>query len=123
METANLLECSECGHQHFNGREYLTCPLTDEGCACPMNPVDYSTADVMDNHRSFKGKGIAERHAIDYANMNDTDHLVTLGEVFKSRIWNGSEHLPVWLAYDISKTDEGWTITSYRWSSDPRKKA
>lgn len=37
---ADLLECSECGHQHFNGREYLVCPLTSEGCACPVNPTD-----------------------------------------------------------------------------------
>jgi hypothetical protein len=34
----NLTECSECGHEHFDLRtlRYEACPLTNEGCACPM---------------------------------------------------------------------------------------
>jgi hypothetical protein len=85
--------------------------------------TDYSTADHAENHRSYKGKQVALRHAKDYANMNGPDHEVEPGEVFETTTWNGSENLPVWLAYDISATDEGWTITSYRWYSDPRQEA
>jgi hypothetical protein len=84
--------------------------------------VDYSRADVSDNIRSFKGKEVAQRHAKAYAAMNDNQEH-GLGEVFETTTWNGSENIPIWLAYDISATDEGWTISSYRWYTDPRKDA
>lgn len=36
----DLIECSECGHEHFNAkqRRYVPCPLLAEGCTCPMSP-------------------------------------------------------------------------------------
>lgn len=36
--TETLVECSECGHLHFDTktREYVECPLRSEGCTCPF---------------------------------------------------------------------------------------
>jgi hypothetical protein len=78
--------------------------------------------DAAENHRSYKGKQVAVKRALEWANLNNNteDVQIELGVPFLSTLWNGSENLPVWLAYDISKTDEGWTITSYRWYSNPK---
>lgn len=34
----DLIECSECGHVHFDTkrREYVPCPLATEGCTCSL---------------------------------------------------------------------------------------
>ena len=88
--------------------------------------VDYSTADQPQNMRSYKGKQVAERHAREWASWNpivSDNPNPDLGEVFEATYWNGSENLPIWLVYDISATDEGWTITAYRWYHDPRQEA
>lgn len=79
--------------------------------------------DVAENHRSYKGKKVAARKALEWANCNtNTDDVeIALGVPFRSTMWNGRENIVLWLAYDISATDEGWTITSYRWYSNPSK--
>lgn len=37
-DDAELDECSECGHLHFDveQREYVPCPLATEGCTCAL---------------------------------------------------------------------------------------
>jgi len=42
---ALFVECSECGHLHFNSRErtYEPCPV--EGCPCPYAPRTYEVRD------------------------------------------------------------------------------
>lgn len=85
-------------------------------------PKPYDTAE---NHTAYKGKKVAARKALEWANLNNNteDVVIALGVPFLSTVWNGSEHLAVWLAYDISATDEGWMITSYRWYSNPNMPA
>lgn len=49
MAEQNLIQCSECGHEHFDTRSnsYTECPLAGEGCTCPMN--DESTTYLCAN--------------------------------------------------------------------------
>jgi hypothetical protein len=79
------------------------------------------TADRTERIRSFMGKAVALRHAKDYANMNTKveDREVEAGEVFEARGWNGSEHINYWLAYTVTMTGEGFTISSHRWYTNP----
>ncbi len=86
-----------------------------------MSTVDYSTATVATNHISYKGRKVAERHALEYANLypNVEDVKIALGVPFLSTVWNGAEEVPTWLVYDVSVTDEGHTISSYRFSTNP----
>lgn len=41
MNDHTIIECSECGHLHFDATaaDYIECPLTSEGCPCPFNPT------------------------------------------------------------------------------------
>jgi hypothetical protein len=90
-----------------------------------MTTVDLSTAVVSENHRSFKSRKTAEKWALGWANMNTNieDVEIALGVPFLSYVWNGSENLYVWLVYAVSATDEGWTISSYRFNSNPTQEA
>ena len=42
IDDTDIIECSECGHEHFVllSRMYLPCPLVDEGCTCPYAEGD-----------------------------------------------------------------------------------
>lgn len=83
--------------------------------------VDLSTAFHAENLTSYKTKSVALRKAREWANLNDNlDNVeIALGAPFRSHVWNGARNVETWLAYDVSATDEGWTITVYRWNSDP----
>lgn len=84
--------------------------------------VDLSTADIATNQKSFKGRKVAERRALEWARMNTivgNVEDVVLGQPFEVTIWNGGYNIPAWLVYAVSATDEGYTITSYRFNSNP----
>jgi hypothetical protein len=37
MNDHYVIECSECGHLHFDvdTNDFIDCPLAEEGCDCP----------------------------------------------------------------------------------------
>jgi hypothetical protein len=42
QDDTGIVECAECGHDHFVflSRLYLPCPLAEEGCDCPFKEGD-----------------------------------------------------------------------------------
>jgi hypothetical protein len=40
-----VIECSECGHLHFDATavDYIECPLASEGCTCPLTTTTEET--------------------------------------------------------------------------------
>lgn len=75
--------------------------------------LDKSNADISTNLISRKTKKAAERFADDCANAAEPGQKH--GEVFATTYWNGGYTVPCWLLYDVSTTDEGYTVTVYRW--------
>lgn len=91
----------------------------------PTPTVDLSTADVAENMKSYKTKSVALRVALEWARMNTVVgnvEDVVLGQPFEVTYWNGGYNVPAWLVYSVSTTDEGFTVTAYRWFSNPTNK-
>ena len=80
----------------------------------PPANLSKDNAVVSENHTSWKTLKTAVKHADDYAGLSEPG--AKHGVIFPSQVWNGGYDVPVWLLYDISRTDEGFTITSYRWN-------
>lgn len=75
--------------------------------------LDKSSAEYSQNLRSYKTKAAAIRYAD--LNARAMEPTAKHGEVFATDYWNGGYNVPVWLLYDVSVTDEGFTTTVYRW--------
>lgn len=75
--------------------------------------------DLQENQASYKTKRVAFRKAAEFASLNGAGDR-EVDEVFEASLWNGGYFVPVWLQYIVTATDEGWTITSNRWYSNPK---